>query len=643
VNTISNNFLLGFIIIAAVVLRVIGLPEIPFTHDEFSAIFRTHVDSFSELINKSIKLDGHPAGIQLFLYYWTKLFGYSEPIVKIPFICAGVAAVFFIFKIGKLWFNPTVGLISASFMATLEYPVMYSQIARPYGSGLFFSLAMVYYWSRVVFFQNNRYLKNTCFYVLFSILCAYNHHFSLLFAAIVGLVGLFFIKRTNLLSYCLSGFIIFVLYIPHLPLFFYQLNIGGIGGWLGAPHNDFLLDYISYIFHFSNCLLLLLLTLLVYGWLETKQAVAFNHKFFYLSLLLFLLPFVIGFFYSRFFNPVLQYSVLLFSFPFLLFTLLAYMPELKGQKNAILVIIICLTTIASLVFERKYYKLFYNSPYKQILLESNTFKKNSDKKSRLSLIDSDRNITNYYIQKKHYNTTFRWQDSILNKSKFLYFLKNQSATEISYGCMSSADPLIPFLIADVYPTLIEKLDYAGGNFYAFSKEEQNDKKLYRSFKSLNQFEKDELGWSAFQKNNCNDSLHTSGRYSFLMNKNSEWGPGFEGKLSAMIEDKNDFIDVSVNIFPLDSVDEILIVSTLEAGGKTLDWRATDVKEFQLPEQKEWIKVYHTIKLSDTYLRHKDITCKVYIWNKGKTTFLIDDFLIKVRKGNHFLYGITEKI
>ncbi len=39
-----------------------------------------------ELIEGGVKVDGHPAGIHVFLYYWTKLFGTNEWIVKLPFI-----------------------------------------------------------------------------------------------------------------------------------------------------------------------------------------------------------------------------------------------------------------------------------------------------------------------------------------------------------------------------------------------------------------------------------------------------------------------------------------------------------------------------------------------------------------------------
>ena len=51
-------------------------------------------------------------------------------------------------------------------------------------------------------------------------LCCYNHHFSLFFAAIVGITGLFFLKKAQVKPYLLSGVLILVLYLPHLPIFY---------------------------------------------------------------------------------------------------------------------------------------------------------------------------------------------------------------------------------------------------------------------------------------------------------------------------------------------------------------------------------------------------------------------------------------
>jgi hypothetical protein len=63
---LNNRVILILIIIVAATLRLINYCELPFTHDEFSALFRLNFDSFSELIEKGVKIDGHPAGVQVY-------------------------------------------------------------------------------------------------------------------------------------------------------------------------------------------------------------------------------------------------------------------------------------------------------------------------------------------------------------------------------------------------------------------------------------------------------------------------------------------------------------------------------------------------------------------------------------------------
>ena len=74
-NRIKTQGLLIFILLCAAILRFYQFETAPFTHDELSALLRTNFSNFQELIAKGVAIDGHPAFIQVFLYYWTKLVG----------------------------------------------------------------------------------------------------------------------------------------------------------------------------------------------------------------------------------------------------------------------------------------------------------------------------------------------------------------------------------------------------------------------------------------------------------------------------------------------------------------------------------------------------------------------------------------
>lgn len=628
------------VIFVASAVRFFNYPQIPFTHDEFSAIFRTYFSGFSELISKGVLIDGHPAGIQAFLYYWTKLFGYDEWIVKLPFTLFGIGSVYLIYLIAEKWYNVTVGLISASFMATIQYTVIYSQIARPYISGLFFSLCMVYFWWKMISEPHNKLFWNSLFYVISASLCAYNHYFSLLFAIIVGLSGLFLVERKYLLKYIIAGFAVFLLFLPGFNIFLYQFKVGGVEGWLGKPHIVFIINYIKYIFHFSPFLGVLVVLIMLFGLIRFNKF-DFNTKLFLLSSCWFLLPFLIGFLYSIFVNSVLQYSVLIFSFPYLFFVLFGHIRKEKAGINLIIVFIILSVNVASLIKERRHYDLFYNSPYEQILIDHTNISRSTP--GILSLIDSHKRISAYYFSKLNIDTNFTWYDSFTSEKDLIDFLsdKSQHYEKLFFGCLSGSNPLIIPIIMDFYPGIIWQKDYAGGTSYLFSKD------TTRTIAAIEQLGFETIGpaWSSINKADILDTISYSGMHSYLIDSTSEWSPAYSGELKEIMRNKNNFIDISVKYYCPGSAKDIVLVASLDANNKSVCWVGNSLSTFASTNEskRNWVTVHCTVKLSDTNLNFKHILFKTYIWNKGRQNQIIDDYTIRLRNGNPVIYGLNEKL
>ncbi len=638
---LTNTFIILIILTAAAILRFYNYFEIPFTHDEFSALFRLNFDSFSELIEKGVKIDGHPAGIQVFLYYWTKLFGTQEWIVKLPFIIAGIGAVYLIYVIGRNWFNETVGLISAAYMATIQFAVMHSQIARPYISGLFFSLLMVYYLSNLILKPPKDFNKNLILFVIAASLCSYNHHFSLLFAVIAGISGVFLIKKEFLVKYLLAGLMIFVLYIPHLKIFFYQLNIGGIEGWLGKPQNDFLIQFIYYIFNYSFFVITITLAIVLFGifGFEKKKL---NYKFIILSFIWFILPFLIGFLYSRYVNAVLQFSVLIFTFPFLFFVLFGFMKKQSTKINLILVLIILLTNTLTLIYGRKHYEIFYNSVYKGILIDHQTL--NDKYENLVSVIDSHEKITDYYINKYDYNSDFTfYAESFQEIKDFKHFLKSESKKhyKLYFGCLSSVHPNLVPLIQEYFPVIEIKNNYFGGTTYLFSKGNFDDSKTIGNLDFASEISEN---WGSIDTSKIKPLPDASGKYYYSMTSDVEWGPLFSIPLNDVIHNRNNFIDISADAKLSDFPEGIILVASLESNGEIIHWGGTDFSDFYLPTSYDnhWQRFHHSVKLSDVNLNRRNILLKVYIWNKAGNDIMIDNFRISLREGNPIIYGLIEK-
>ena len=270
-----------------------------------------------QLVDQGFYVDGHPGGIQVLLFYWVKIFGDSPGSVRLPFVLMGVGAVYFIYRTGKSWFGVTAGLLAAALLATLEFPVLYSRIARPYGSGLFFILLLTWIWSELISSKNkSQAWRLAIIYGFANALCMYNHYFSFLMAFIIGVSGLFLIKRNNAVQYVAGALLAVILFSPHIYITANHLSIGGVGEWLGVPQGSWIFNHLFYIFNNSWTFIVVTLLSLFLLWKGTRAKSAGHHRI--LSLIWFLLPLITGYIYSRYVNPVLQHSVLIFSMPFLL-------------------------------------------------------------------------------------------------------------------------------------------------------------------------------------------------------------------------------------------------------------------------------------------------------------------------------------
>ncbi len=635
----TKHIPLLLILLAGTLLRTWDLAHIPFTHDELSVVFRTGYESFGKLISGGVMPDVHPAGVQVFVNYWVALFGDSEAAVKLPFILFGIVSIFLVYKLGEEWYNRDVGLASAAFVATLEYTVMHSQTARPYASGLMFSLLMVLAWHRWLFRPGRHPLAWLVLYVLASALCAYNHYFSLMFAALVGVTGFFFVRRKRILPYLLACISIFILFIPHLKIFFYQFRERGVEGWLAKPHNDFILEYIGYVFHYSPYVIALVAGIVLAGILSGQTRRLLKNRYFYISLAWFFIPFLAGFFYSRYVNAVLQFRVLIFFFPFLLFLFTGNLPELKKPLRTAMPLLICLVVGLSLVLERKYYHLYYRSRFREIILETDRTLREHGDSNCLVFMDSHRRISEYYYDRFEIRYDHLDVADLPGKSALVNLLEESGKEYLSLEVDSRSDLVLPGIILDHYPALVKKIDYMGGNYYLFSRQGEGPDPC--RFTLVNGFEGTAQGWSPVADSSLVDTVRYSGRNSFFMGGLQEFGPTFTMRLGFLAENKNDLVDVSVRVRNADSLNHALLVISLKGKKGQVAWTASSFADYD-PLSGEWYTVYHTFR-PGRYFRNRNLELKTYVWNPEGDRFLLDELRVRSRPGNPVLYGLTEKI
>ena len=209
----------------AAVLRFWDLPHLAYTHDELSALVRIY-PTLGETIQRGVvELDTHPPGVQVFEWIWTTLFSTNEADVKLPFILMSLAAILLLYRFALAWTGAGAALLLTALMATLQFSVLYSQLARPYAVGLFTTALLADQLTRYLAFNGRRALWGAG---IAAVLSAYTHHFALLLAGLMVLTSFFLVRADQRRAFLLMYLAAALLYLPNVPIFLKQLGLGGL-------------------------------------------------------------------------------------------------------------------------------------------------------------------------------------------------------------------------------------------------------------------------------------------------------------------------------------------------------------------------------------------------------------------------------
>lgn len=387
------------VVVLAAGLRFMDLFSLPLTNDETSALMRLNANTVSELLGTVVWNDGHPMLVQVFLWYWTKWFGTAVWVVKLPFLLCGLGSVVLMIQIGKRLGAAWAGLLAASMLATLQFPLMYSEIARPYAPGLLLSLWAFYVWLRWIEVCTlevagiHQWAKPLILLAIAGYLGASNHYFNALMLVLLFVSGLWILPRKRWIRYLWPWMLGVALYLHQMGIFLHHLQVGS-PGWLQVPTIHTLFKHFMYCLGYSLWPIhLWLLGVLLdefiqrrkIKWLgfdealarsqviptgsidkrsdlvDRQQKIAINRVIW----LLYLGPMAIAFFYSVFRAPVFQDSVLLFSFGFGLlgFALWVDRKMLSLPLKSTWVILTLLVNLYVLLEVRNHRENFNNQSY----------------------------------------------------------------------------------------------------------------------------------------------------------------------------------------------------------------------------------------------------------------------------------------
>ncbi len=529
INKISSNIYLWLIVLTGAILRFSVSVTHSYSSDELSAITRLRINNLNDFFEIGVKTgDMHPAGIQVFEKIWSSVFGTSELALRFPFVIAGVVAVILTYRLGVEVLSKQAGLIASLFMSLTFFPILQSELARPYSFGVVFSLLVALYYFKL---NNSKDLKikwkNSVKLGLSFTLAMYTHYFDFMLVGLMGLSGLFFIKKTILKHYIFAGFLSIVLFIPHINITLYHLSIDGGLQWLSPPSKYWLFKFIYYVFNESWWLITGLTLALIVTLKSVNQIKLKNKQAVKLFVIWFFGIYIVGFVFSYISSPILKFPVMYFALPFLFLLISIPFSKLNKKEFKIIFSVLFITILLTTIFEKQLFKNKHFGVLKELAYPIVEWQKKYGKKNIVTYMNvNSPYYLNYYAHQLGDTIQFNKDRVEYGESQQIY---NELLTTTQPYCIVgySTRGTLPQLFETChffYPYIVEYHKYFNSNVLLLSKT-----------KPLNEINQTKEILAVFDPTNSNsewnfNASNVMNNY-YLLDSLNPYGPDFSLTLS----------------------------------------------------------------------------------------------------------------
>lgn len=353
-GTRSQQAVLFILLTLAAVLRFAPFSDPAYAHDELSALVRLHPTLSATLTEGVVGVDTHPPGVQVFLWAWTKLVGLDERWVKLPFMLASLGALVLLYRVAARLTDVPVALVTTALLSTVQYTVLYGQLARPYAFGLFTTAWMA---DRSLVYLDEGRRRTLIPIALAAALSAYTHHLAALQALLIGATVLVLLPATKRTAYLTACMVALLAYLPNLALLRAQLAWKGLDEWLTRPTPGWFIDHARFVTHWSVVLGGALAALVLFALARGLKRRSISRRLVLISLAWGLAPYLITYVYSVWRAPVLQHSVVLFAFPYVLLLLLSGWKGASFRTTTVLAGSTALIATVTLITTRQHFAL----------------------------------------------------------------------------------------------------------------------------------------------------------------------------------------------------------------------------------------------------------------------------------------------
>lgn len=612
------------LLFAVAALRFYPLFSYQFTFDELSGLDRTQFSTWNDLINKGIKVDAHPAFVQILIFSIVKFFGYKTWLIKMPFVLMSLAAMFYAYFIGLRIYSRHAGYLMALFLGFSLVFVFYAPIARMYISGVFFSLGMLYYFLCIAMLKENS-KSNFIFLGLFALLSALNHHMNALFAFTLFAGGFVLLDKKQIKTMLLTAVAVVVFYLPVLPVTLYQLGLGGIGaeqgGWLDKPDANAFWSFAKILFGTRWSVTLLCAFVAVASLLHKRYELT---KLQWFLLLLFVVNYLIIYFYSIYRAAIYQHSAMLFSGMALLLFMVSLIDTDKPWLMRTMQISIGLYLFYVTYIEKEYFGQCVQTVYEYQFKQTAEYKKRyGDNKVDAVFFDADDVMRRIYFEK--YNTTFNYRygnDSVVTSMRA--FSNYVSQLQSHYLVLSSSFPAQQAVAKQYYPYLIESTITQGVNYKIYSKKKEDERRQVPGEQTIFSSTPAKQGLFAYQKNLPDTGLLIGSTDEFPFNSIADYN-------SALVPEEGNVTQLRItlkNVAAVPKVVEACIAVNDFNGQQNFAYNARAASDFVMAPDSS-ITIYTDYFAGNSHRKVKNkprMSC--YVWNRGKERAILSGFEIR---------------
>jgi Dolichyl-phosphate-mannose-protein mannosyltransferase len=544
-NLLKRHIEISIILFVGFVLRFSISLIHSYSNDELSAINRLQYNNFSDLLDKGVMSgDMHPAGVQVFMKGWSWMFGMNEGPMRFPFVILGVLSILLIYKIGLKWVNKQTGIYAAILLSFLYFPIMNSEFARPYSPGLFFSLLAAWYYLKILFAEEKSY-KDAILLGLGFAGAMYTHHFAFMFIGWMGISGLIYANKRNLKYILIAGVLGILLYVPHIPITQFQLEVGGLQ-WLAPPESDWLLQFIFHALNESFLLVVAIISAVLMALVFNKRSNDKWSKMLTYFAVLFFGIFAVGFVYSYLGTPVLKFPVMLFALPFL-FLILGYFLS-KFLIPKVMMLVLSLMIITSTVYEKGLFGNMHYELFEEVAVDIVDWNNIYGEDNIYSVYNlNNPNYMNFYANQWDEEIDFDWDVlEFGDAAKLREDLKVRTEEYLVIGYSARLTlPQVFETCLEFYPNIVDGTKYNNASVYLLSKTDHPTIRLYQHLEASFPPIREKSNWV------FNKELFVEGKIikypynSYELSGDNIYGPEYHFNLNDISDHNSKYIKVEV--------------------------------------------------------------------------------------------------